>query len=166
MVGHPKAAVRRRIGTHRHDVEVSFEYRRLAEEDEKVATLLFEQNQYRHAMYWIIQATEKYLRSKIFSIVDPKNQYFREKNRNHSVEDAAMFLAEVAPVDQQTRVHIKQQLHFFITQDVRFQALHNELRYPAYLERHGYFCSLSVGRADAQRLFDKLQWLKMFLRAI
>lgn len=155
-----------RIGVYRRDVEVSAEYKRLAEEDERVATLLFEKDQYRHAMYWIIQAAEKYLRSKIFSIVDPKNQYFRERNRNHSVEEAAMFLAEVAAVDQQTRGHIKQQLHTFVTQDVRFNILHNELRYPTYFERHGHYSCLTVDQADAKRLFDKLRWLKSYLQAI
>jgi HEPN domain-containing protein len=82
---------REQIGRFRRRVDVSIEYARLAREDEQAANLLADASHYRQAVYFVLQAMEKHLRAKIFTLVDPTNEYFRQANRNHSVEDAAKF---------------------------------------------------------------------------
>ena len=49
--------------------DVAAEYLALAQEDEKVGQLLISQGQYRHAIYFLVQAMEKYVRCTIFGLV-------------------------------------------------------------------------------------------------
>ncbi|MFM7885932.1 MAG: hypothetical protein ACKPCM_04410 [Pseudanabaena sp.] len=64
------------IGQINHNVNVSSEYNRLAREDERIGLILKNKGEYRHSIYFFIQAMEKYVRAKTFSIVDAKNPYF------------------------------------------------------------------------------------------
>ena len=85
----------KKLGKVKHRIDVSNEYEVLAKKDEEVSKLLFKNGEYKHAIYFCIQAMEKYIRSKIFSIVNPNLEYFRKRNQNHSVEDAIEFLLEI-----------------------------------------------------------------------
>lgn len=155
-----------RIGHFRRAVDVAHEYRQLATQDEHAANLLMRAGQSRPAAYFVIQAIEKYLRSKIFSIVDGKNEYFRQRNRNHSVEDAVAFLVEVISPDPLVRQQIKAQLESFITGDVQFNHLHNDIRYPTYFDRDGCYSCLELNQSDTDKLFAKLEWVKQFVKSI
>ena len=72
------------IGTINREVDISYEYYNLALEDEKVAILLKNKGEYRHSIYFFIQAMEKYIKSKIFTLVNPNLEYYINKNKHHS----------------------------------------------------------------------------------
>jgi hypothetical protein len=68
------------IGKLHHDRDASHEYGRLAREDERVGLMFKDRGEYRHSIYFLIQAMEKYVRAKTFSLVDARNEFYREKN--------------------------------------------------------------------------------------
>lgn len=88
-----------RIGSFRKKVNASQEYFSLARSDEIAAEKLSQVECYRQACYFIIQAMEKYIRAKIFGIVNPKLGFFREENRTHSLDSAVEFLVKVINSD-------------------------------------------------------------------
>lgn len=47
-----------------HNIDASSEYNRLAREDERVGLILKDRGEYRHSIYFLIQAMEKYVRAK------------------------------------------------------------------------------------------------------
>ena len=67
------------IGRFRHKVKVSVEYANTSKSDEAAAQALAQSGHYRQACYFLIQAIEKAIRSKIFTLVNPNLEYFREK---------------------------------------------------------------------------------------
>ena len=154
------------IGKIKHNVDASFEYNRLAREDENVGLMLKDNGEYRHSIYFLIQAMEKYVRAKIFSIVDAKKSYFRERERNHSVEAALEFLVEVISGNPLVKEQIKKQLHAYVIGDIKFNILHNNLRYPFYSERYKSYSSLEVSKIDNEVIAQKLNALKAFLAEI
>lgn len=109
---------------------------------------------------------EKYVRAKTFSIVDARKSYFRERERNHSVEAALDFLVEVINGNAFIREQIKKQLHDYVLGDIRFNLLHNNLRYPFYSERYNSYSSLEVTKSDNEVIAQKLNALKAFLAGI
>lgn len=154
------------IGKLDRDVDVSYEYGRLAADDERVGIMLKNAGEYRHSIYFLIQAMEKYIRAKIFSLVNAQLQYYRDQERHHSVEDAAAFLLKVVHTNDEMRNRISKQLHDFVLGDIRFNHLHNDLRYPYYSERHKSFICLNVGKSDCDLIVEKLNALKSFLAGI
>lgn len=151
------------IGKPNHNVEVSYEYSRLAREDERVGLMLKDSGEHRHSIYFLIQAMEKYVRAEIFTIVDARNPYFRERERNHSVEAALEFLVEVINGSPIVRDQIKKQLGDYVLGDIRFTHLHNNLRYPFYSERHNSYSSYEFTRDDNEIVVQRLNALKSFL---
>lgn len=145
---------------------LSEEYQNIARHDEHVAAALMSLGEYRHAAYFLIQAIEKYLRSKIFSIVDGRQAYYREQNRNHSVEEAADFLVQVMSTDTRVQEHIRSQLNQYVLSGVQFHHLHNNIRYPRYVERQNHFVSLKVSKEDVESIRARLLWVKNFINAI
>ena len=154
------------LGKLNHNVSVSYEYDKLAQEDERVGLLLRDAGKYRHSIYFLIHAMEKYVRAKTFSIVDARNSYFRERERNHSVEAALEFLIEVINGNPLIRDQIKKQLREHVLGDIRFNLLHNNLRYPFYSERYNSYSCLEVTRTDNELIIQKLNALKGFLAGI
>ncbi len=154
------------IGKISHNVEAAVEYGRLAREDESAGISLKERGAHRHSIYFLIQAMEKYVRAKTFSIVDARNPYFRERERTHSVEAALDFLIEVINGNQIVRDQIKKQLRDHVLGDIRFNLLHNNLRYPFYSERFNSYSSLEFSERDSDLILQKLNSLKIFLEGI
>ena len=154
------------IGKLNHNVEAAFEYKRLAQGDERVGLTLKNSGEHRHSIYFLIQAMEKYVRAKTFSIVDARNPYFRERERSHSVESALEFLVEVINGNPLVRDQIKKQLRDYVLGDIRFNLLHNNLRYPFYSERFDSYSSLQVTERDNEIIVQKLDSLKSFLAEI
>lgn len=154
------------IGQFRRRVDVSVEYARLAREDEQAANLLAGAGHYREAVYFILQAMEKHLRAKIFTLVNPRNEYFRQANRNHSVEEAARFLVEVVGGDGHVRAQIQDQLDRCLFAGQNFNLLHNDLRYPAYFDKTVSYSCLDISDRDALVMSNRLAWLKEFLRGL
>jgi HEPN domain-containing protein len=155
-----------RIGRFRRDINVSEEYLNRAKEDETVALRLTELGNYRHALYFVLQAMEKYLRSKIFSLVNPNNEYFRQRNRNHSIEEAMDFLVEVISTDAHVQLQIRGQLTKYALANVKYNLLHNDLRYPTYFAAENYSCSLEISRDDVITLLARLNWIKEFMKSL
>lgn len=150
------------IGTIRHGINVSEEYENLAKEDEMAARSLKNSGQFRHSIYFYIQAMEKHIRSKIFSLVNPNNEYFRRINQNHSINDAITFLIEIISIDEQVKTHIKSQLDK-IFDGVNFQFLHNNLRYPFYSTRHNNYSLLRFSLDDYLFIENMNEVLKRYL---
>ena len=155
-----------KVGRLRHNIDVSSEYFSLAAEDEKAALVLKDAGIYRQSSYLIVQAMEKYLRGKIFSYVNPRNQAFRDMNRNHSVEEAAKLFIEIISPETRVKEQVQEQLNRYVLEDIRFNTLHNNLRYPFYSERYNSFSCLDVTEEDVELLIQKLSFLKNFLRDI
>ena len=154
------------IGKPIHKINVSEEYWRLAAEDEETAIFLNRNDKHRHAMYFLIQAMEKYVRSKIFTLVNPNIEYFRNKNKNHSLENALKFLFEILSDDEMVKSQIKEQLYHNVLGNIQFFQLHNNLRYPWYLEKFNSYSVLEITKTDFNEVFDKLESLKAFLKDI
>lgn len=155
-----------RLGTIKRNIEVSNEYEMLAKKDEEVAKILESSGNYRHAIYFYIQSMEKYIRSKIFSIVNPNLQYFREKNNHHSLEKAIDFLLEILTTDENVRETLRQQLITTVIGDINYRQLHNSLRYPFYSVRHDSYSVLYYSKEDCQFIQAGLNKLKKYLKDI
>lgn len=154
------------IGRFRRNVVVATEFLQLAQEDEEIGRLLNDRGKYRHAMYFLLQAMEKYVRAKIFTIVDGKNAYFRNKHRDHSIEEAIDFFVEIVSLNEDIRRQVREQLDRYVLAGVNFGLLHNDLRYPFYSERFNSYSCLEVTKQDAESLMQRLHFLKRFLQDV
>jgi hypothetical protein len=155
-------SIDKRIGTIRHRINVSEEYENLANEDEMAARSLKNTDQFRHSIYFYIQAMEKHIKSKIFSMVNPNNEYFRKKNQNHSITDTVNFFIEIINTDDQIKKHIKNQLDN-IFNGLNFQFLHNNLRYPFYSENHNDYSIIQFSLKDCLFIEKINEVLKKYL---
>ena len=139
------------------------EYLKLAKEDENVAFILKETKQYKHSIYFFIQAMEKYIRAKIFSKLSPENEYFRDLNKHHSIETSGAFLLDIYCIDSNTKKHIKSMFDSMVFGDIHFNKLHNNLRYPFFNPHKKSFFSSNYGKEDCELIEIKLENLKKFL---
>ncbi len=152
------------IGRLDYDViNVADEYQRLAMADEEVGRFLLANQKYRHAVYCFVQAMEKHVRFKIFTLVNADLEYFRNRTRTHNVDDLLSFLVEIVSANPLVQEQIRNQLDRFVLEGVRFGKLHNDLRYPVYLERSQSYARLQVEKNDAELALQKLEKLKVFL---
>ena len=155
-----------RIGSLNHRIHVSNTYKELSKSDERAALALFYSKEYRQSCYFIIQSMEKLIRAKIFSLVNANNEYFRNRNRSHSLEDAVDFLIDVVSTDEAVKAQVTQQLKKYVLGNIHYNYLHNNLRYPSYSKRYDSYSLLQVGKSDCEALFSKMESLKLFLRDI
>ncbi|WP_429168616.1 HEPN domain-containing protein [Aeromonas rivipollensis] len=155
-----------KVGSFRRQVNVSQEYLALARSDEVAAEKLSQVDCYRQACYFIIQSMEKYIRAKIFSLVRADVKYFRDENRNHSLDSAIDFLIKVISSDSIIQQQVSKQLAEYVLVNTKYNHLHNNLRYPAYFSKSDSYYILDVGREDYQTLFNRLSSLKHFLNDI
>lgn len=151
------------LGTTKKVINLEDEYVLLAKEDEKVAQLLKYSKQYRHSIYFYIQAMEKLIRAKIFSKVNPDNEYFRDSNRHHSIESSGDFLLQIYCVDSTIKNQIKKMFDDAIFSDIHFNKLHNNLRYPFYNNKNKYHLMCQYTDEDCTFIENKLKNLKSFL---
>ncbi len=155
------------IGKFKHRVEVSTEFNRLAKEDEDAAFALIEIGKYRQATYFLVQSMEKYVRGTIFTLVNPKLEYFRERNRSHSLEDAVEFLVEIVSKNNVTiEQQVKNQLYQHVLGDTQYNQLHNNVRYPVYFKKYDSYSILEITKEDSDLLFKRLLLLKKFLNEL
>jgi len=154
----------RYIGKFRHRVNESDEFYHLAEEEEQAAVTLAQAGHYRQACYFLIQAMEKFIRAKIFSLVNPNLEYFRDRNRTHSLDAAVNFLVEVVSSDKVVQEQVFSQLNNHVLGNTKYRQLHNNLRYPTYFAKHDSYSMLDVQKCDFDVLSHRLLVLKKFLR--
>ena len=156
-----------RIGNYKHRIDVADGYARIATDDEQAALVLEVAGKYRQATYFLVQAMEKFVRAKIFSLVNPNIEYFRERNRSHSLEDAIEFLVEIVSKNNSTvEQQVKNQLHQHVLGDTQYNQLHNNVRYPIFLKKHDSYSILEVGMEDCAILKNRLASLKLFLNEL
>lgn len=151
------------IGRFRHKINVSNEFSRLSIEDESAATKLAENGHFRQSCYLIIQAMEKTIRAKIFTLVNPNLEYFRERNRTHSLDSAIDFLIEIISTDVVIKEQVSQQLSVHVLGKTEYRHLHNNLRYPTYFNKHDSYSVLDIEENDFKKLRDRLHSLRKFL---
>lgn len=58
-------------------------------------------------MYFYVQAMEKYVRTQIFSLVNPNTSYFRERTRTHNLDDLIEFLIEIICTNDQIKNQLR-----------------------------------------------------------
>jgi hypothetical protein len=153
-----------KIGRWRPCNGIADEYRSIALADEEAARVLQRSGQSRPAMYFWVQAMEKHVRAKIFTLVNPNLEWVRKKNRSHSLEDAIEFLLEIITTDAAIREQVRIQLCKQVLGGIRFAQLHNDLRYPFYSPEQSSFSVLEVEERDAKLLATQLDGLKKCLR--
>lgn len=155
--------MKKHIGKFTHKINVSSTFLNLAQSDEKAAILLSQSGHYQQSCYFIIQSMEKHIRAKIFTLVNPNNDYFRARNQSHSLEDAVEFLIEIISTDELIKAQVSNQIKGYVLGDTNYKQLHNNLRYPTYFSKYDSYSSLSVAESDSRRLFERLDVLKNFL---
>lgn len=156
----------KRIGARKQITDVSSEYLRLANEDENAGQCLMTSGHYRHAAYFFVQAMEKYVRAKIFQLVNPNTEYFRERTRTHNLDDLLDFLIEIVGTTPIIKDQVKSQLENNVLEGVRFGMLHNDLRYPYFRDKLGTHETIVMGKEDAEICYQRLIRLKPFVRDI
>lgn len=155
------------VGTLKSGItDISSEYLLLAQEDEEVGRLLLRSGRYRHAAYFFIQAMEKLVRYKIFQLVNANNEFFRKQTRTHNLDELLDFLVDILGKTPLIKEQVKGQLENFVLEGVRFGKLHNDLRYPFYVEKTSNFALVAVGQHDAEFCCERLERLKSFLKDI
>lgn len=145
---------------------VSYEYKKMAEMDEMVANELFNNMSYRHAIYFYIQSMEKYIKAKIFSIVNPKIDYYIKRVENHSLDYTVNFLIELINTNDIIKEQIKRQLREHVLKGIRFNTLHNDLRYPKYSTRKQTYMVFVYNKSDCIEIRESVQLLKKFLEEL
>ena len=151
------------IGKFRHNINVASEFHQLSKNDESAAEIMASARHYKQACYLIIQAIEKSIRAKIFSLVNPNIEYFRNRNRTHSVEDAIEFLIEISSTDNLVREQISNQINIHVLGKTNYLQLHNNLRYPSYFKKYDSYSTLDVGSNDYEELKRRLCLMRKFL---
>jgi len=154
------------IGKFRHKVNVVSEFEKVEKSDVLAAEKLALDGSYRQACYFIVQAMEKAIRAKIFNLVNPNLEYFRERNRTHSLESAVDFLIEIVSTDEIIRKQISKQLNTHVLGNTRYNKLHNNLRYPSYFNKYNSYSMLDVTMDDYHRLKARYESLTQFLNEL
>lgn len=152
-----------RVGSQRGVSNVSEEYLRIAKEDEDAANSLAASGLYRHALCLLIQAMEKLIRAKIFSIVNSDLAELRDINKSHSLDLAVDHLLEVISTEDIVRRHVRRQMRQYALGDILYGDLHNDLRYPYYRKDRKSFTVLAVTKVDFEEMSSRLAALRRFL---
>ena len=82
----------------------------------------------------------------------------------HSLDESLKLLLKVYSGNNDTLFnHLHQQLIHKVFKDVKFTALHNNVRYPTYNSKHQNYTELILSKNDCQNLRDMLLLLKQYL---
>ena len=152
-----------KLGRFVNNVNVPNAYLAMSVSDERAAKVLFEHREYRQACYFLIQAMEKRIRSKIFTLVNPNHEYFRDRNRTHSLDDAVTFLIDICSTNDIVKKQITLQLQTYVLGNIKYNFVHNNLRYPHYSNKYNAYSMLEVNEKDFNLLCEKFDLLKKFL---
>lgn len=151
--------------------DVAKEYLTLGLEDEKAGRVLMESGQPRQAIYFFVQAMEKFVLFGVFSEVcgsdtSADGQTYRERTVTHDLDELLGVLLEVyteAINDSRVSGQIEEQLSTHVLEGEQFNHLHNNIRYPRYMWKSGDFAVLQVCDGDVQKLLKRLERLKSFI---
>ncbi len=154
------------IGKIERNINISNTYLKLSQEDESAASELAKLGKYRVACYLILQSMEKLIRSKIFSLINADNDFFRDENRNHSIESAFDMLINILSTDNIQKEQIRAQFASNVLLKTNSNHLHNNLRYPYFQKRKSHYVLLNVDASDYEILVSRLNVLKSFIKDI
>jgi hypothetical protein len=140
-------------------------------DDERAAETLQREGHHRQAVYFFIQAMEKLTRFAIFSevppgVLDKDGTTYRERTLTHNLDDLLTVLLEVYQEtinDPRVSEQIANQLSTHVLQGVRFGFLHNDVRYPRYLDRNQSCLLLELSEKDSAKVAEMLARLKQFV---
>ena len=93
-------------------------------------------------------------------------QSYRERTRTHDLDILLTVLLEVFKEtinDSRVSEQIEQQMNAVVLQGQFFGLLHNDVRYPRYMERRKSDVLLELNAKDATMAADKLARLKAFI---
>ena len=144
-------------------IDAIMKYYNLAEDDENIGLLLIDKGKYRHGIYFLLQAMEKYLKANIYMIIDPCDYRVVSQNRNHSIDGAVKLLLDILSGDNLVKEQIKMQLKEVLG-NTNYHHLHNNLRYPSFNQKEKKYFILDVNEADANNIIKILGLLKEFLK--
>ena len=139
----------------------------ISQEDENTSKVLCEKGYYNQAVYFCIQAMEKYVKSFICRKVDISNKYFADKIREtgHSIDTSIDFLIEiVSGNDNLLREQISNQIKNQILHGVKLSRLYNAVRYPFYNERNTSYKFLKMSLTDCKEIYMMFESLKRMLQ--
>lgn len=159
------------IGRHKNVADLAQTYRDLSGSDEQAALVLQREGQYRQAIYFFLQAMEKLTDHAIFSEVSPDDvsingRTYRERTRTHNLDELLRVLLEAYKEtinDSRVSDQIDQQMATYVLQGQYFGVLHNDVRYPRYIDRRKSDALLELNEKDAAAAADKLTRLKAFV---
>jgi hypothetical protein len=114
---------------------------------------------------------EKLTRFAIFSEVSPQvldknGTTYRERTLTHNLDELLTVLLEVYKEtinDSRVSEQIEKQLSEHVLQGVRFGVLHNDVRYPRYMDRKRTCLLLELTEKDSAKLAETLARLKLFV---
>jgi hypothetical protein len=61
---------------------------------------------------------------------------------------------------------VQEQFEHYLFQGIRFNLLHNDLRYPTFFEKSQAYACLEVSEEDLLLMFERLDWLKDFMKEL
>lgn len=154
------------IGKLIKNVDVAETYKQLALHDEEVAKKLYYIGEYRHSIYFFIQSMEKLIKAKIYTLVNPNIPYFRDHNKDHSLDKSIDFLLEIISTDDNIRNQVREQIYKYVLKDIKYNQLHNDLRYPFYSSKYNNFCLLEFSAMDCLIIENNLNSLKTYLNQL
>lgn len=147
-------------------IEMAEKFEKTAVNDEKSADILYANALYNQSAYFYIQAMEKYIKSYISRKIDITNQFYADKFREmgHSLDKSVEFFIEIMTGNNPVlRSQMDIQIKEIILKNLRFSQLHNNLRYPFYLNKETKYGIDEMSRADCDELKSMCRNLKKYL---
>ncbi|HEY2584278.1 MAG TPA: hypothetical protein VGI81_00785 [Tepidisphaeraceae bacterium] len=138
-------------------------YERVALEDECVAVELLRAGRFRHAMYQVVQGMEKRIRAASLRLGESP-EAFCQRAKNHSLEEALDGLVAALTRHDLAKDQVEDMLFRHVLQGIRFDWLHNDLRYPFYLSNRRTSAVLEVTRTDVEQMLMRSHRLQVYLK--
>ena len=159
------------VGRQRYVEDLAEAYAALSAEDEQAARVLQQAGCHRQAVYFYVQAMEKIARSAIYTEVaeddtDGAGNTYCDRTRTHNLDDLLSLLLEVYQSlieDPRVCEQIERQMATYVLEGVHFGHLHNDVRYPRFLERRGTHSVLQLSAQDTEAAAKKLARLRSFV---
>ncbi|MGL5126295.1 MAG: hypothetical protein ACRC6U_10015 [Fusobacteriaceae bacterium] len=129
----------------------------ISESDENTSMHLYNTKQYNQAIYFMIQSIEKYIRYAISRKINMINPDFARKLRDmsHSFDDLLEFLIEIMSGENRNLFcQLQELIKENILENTLFNKLHNDLRYPKYIQGKEVYRVLITTKEDYHKIRD------------
>lgn len=135
--------------------EIANIFLEISKSDENTSLHLYNTKQYNQAIYFLIQSMEKYIRYAICKKVNMTNPYFAKKlkDMSHSFDDLLDLLIEIMSGENKILFcQLKQLIKENILENTIFSRLHNDLRYPKYIQTTEVYRVLVTTKEDYYKI--------------